>query len=77
MWKIGLDMKDSCDIVVVEKMVIEVMELRMDEFLKEAEEVVESARAAVSPKGSSYADMDRFIEEIKMVKIGTSSIKYR
>ncbi|KAG6395345.1 hypothetical protein SASPL_145988 [Salvia splendens] len=68
-WKVGLDMKDSCDKVVVEKMVREVMESRKDEFLKGAEEVAESARAAVSPGGSSFVDMDRLIEEIKTMKI--------
>ncbi|KAG6393505.1 hypothetical protein SASPL_147748 [Salvia splendens] len=68
-WKVGLDMKDSCDRAVVEKMVIEVMESRKDEFLKGAEEVAESAKAAVSPDGSSFVDMDRLIEEIKTKKI--------
>ncbi|XP_047977935.1 7-deoxyloganetic acid glucosyltransferase-like [Salvia hispanica] len=68
-WKVGLDMKDSCDRAVVEKMVREVMESRKDEFLEVAEEVAESARAAVSPGGSSFADMDLLIEEIKTMKI--------
>ncbi|KAL1535561.1 7-deoxyloganetic acid glucosyltransferase [Salvia divinorum] len=70
-WKVGLDMKDSCDRIVVEKMVREVMESRKDEFLKGAEVVAESARAAVNPGGSSFEDMDRLIEEIKTMKIAT------
>nr|GEZ18829.1 7-deoxyloganetic acid glucosyltransferase-like [Tanacetum cinerariifolium] len=31
-WKLGLDMKDTCDRVIVEKTVRELMEDRKDEF---------------------------------------------
>lgn len=72
-WKLGLDMKDSCDRVIVEKMVKEVMELRKDEFLQRAEEMAELAKKAVGPGGSSFADVDRLIQDIKMMKITTKS----
>lgn len=72
-WKLGLDMKDSCDRVIVEKMVKEVMELRKDEFLQRAEEMAKLANKAVSPGGSSFADVDRLIQEIKMMKITSKS----
>ncbi|KAL6576635.1 hypothetical protein OROMI_010911 [Orobanche minor] len=68
-WKLGLDMKDTCDRVIVEKMVKELMELRKDEFLQRAEEMAKLAKSAVSSGGSSSADMDRLIEDIKMMKI--------
>ncbi|KAL1544729.1 7-deoxyloganetic acid glucosyltransferase [Salvia divinorum] len=64
-WKVGLDMKDSCDRVVVEKMVREVMELRKDEFLKRARKLSEAARGSVGEGGSSAKDLDRFIDDIK------------
>ncbi|KAL6498994.1 hypothetical protein OROHE_026295 [Orobanche hederae] len=68
-WKLGLDMKDTCDRVIVEKMVKELMELRKDEFLQRAEEMAKLAKSAVSSGGSSSADMGRLIEGIKMMKI--------
>ncbi|KAH6802328.1 hypothetical protein C2S51_033774 [Perilla frutescens var. frutescens] len=70
-WKLGLDMKDTCDRVIVEKMVREIMELRKDEFLQRAEEMAKLANSAVSRGGSSFADVDRLIEDIKMMKITT------
>lgn len=68
-WELGVDMKDSCDRVVVERMVREVMEVRKDEFLKRGAEMAELAESSVSRGGSSYVDMDRLIEDIKMVKM--------
>ncbi|KAL6500078.1 hypothetical protein OROGR_027988 [Orobanche gracilis] len=68
-WKLGLDMKDTCDRVIVEKMVKEIMELRKDEFLQRAEEMAKLAKSVVSSGGSSSAGMDRLIEDIKMMKI--------
>ncbi|KAG6436564.1 hypothetical protein SASPL_101465 [Salvia splendens] len=70
-WKVGLDMKDSCDRVVVEKMVREVMEVRKDEFLERAKEMSEAAEASVGEGGSSAADLDRLIDDIKNMKLST------
>ncbi|KAK4431734.1 7-deoxyloganetic acid glucosyltransferase [Sesamum alatum] len=71
-WKLGLDMKDTCDRVVVEKMIREVMELRKNEFLQRADEMAKLAKASVSEGGSSYADLDRLILDIKFMKIPTT-----
>ncbi|KAL0401271.1 UNVERIFIED_CONTAM: 7-deoxyloganetic acid glucosyltransferase [Sesamum latifolium] len=71
-WKLGLDMKDTCDRVVVEKMIRELMELRKHEFLQRANEMAKLAKASVSEGGSSYADLDRLIEDIKFMKIPTT-----
>ncbi|KAH6762730.1 hypothetical protein C2S52_020163 [Perilla frutescens var. hirtella] len=68
-WKMGLDMKDSCDRVVVEKMVRELMELRKDEFLQRAEEMSKIAKSSVSKGGTSSADLDRLIHDIKMLTL--------
>lgn len=70
-WKLGLDMKDSCDRVVVEKMVREVMELRKDEFLNRAQEMSKLADSSVGQGGSSSADLDRLIQDIKIMKLPT------
>ncbi|KAL8539135.1 hypothetical protein ACS0TY_000938 [Phlomoides rotata] len=68
-WKLGLDMKDTCDRVIVEKMIREVMESRKDEFLNRAEEMAKLAKWSVCEGGSSFTDLDRLIEDIKMMKI--------
>ncbi|XP_057804597.1 7-deoxyloganetic acid glucosyltransferase-like [Salvia miltiorrhiza] len=64
-WKIGRDMKDCCDRVTVEKMVRDVMEERSHEFLQRARDVAKSARQSVEEGGTSYADFDRLIEDIR------------
>lgn len=61
-WKIGLDMKDTCDRVIIEKMVRELMDVRKDEFLKNAEHMANLARKAVSEGGSSYESLDALVE---------------
>lgn len=64
-WKIGLDMKDvSCDRVVVEKMVRELMAVRKDEFLKRADEMAKLARACLDEGGSSYSNLQRLVRDI-------------
>lgn len=64
-WKVGLDMKDSCDRVIVEKMVKEIMVERRDEFLERAEKMGELAKKAISEGGTSYTNLNRLIKFIK------------
>lgn len=66
-WKLGRDMKDSCDRVTIEKMVRELMEERRDEFMTAAETMAASARKCVSEGGSSFCNMMNLIEEIRLV----------
>lgn len=68
-WKIGLDIKDSCDRLIVEKAVREVMEERKDEFLERANQVSKLVKKAVSEGGSSYSSMDALIHYIKSLVI--------
>lgn len=68
-WKIGLDIKDICDRVVVEKMVRVLMDVRRDEFLQRAKEMAALARKSVSKGGSSYRNLDCMIEYIKSLVI--------
>ncbi|KAH6777618.1 hypothetical protein C2S51_008930 [Perilla frutescens var. frutescens] len=63
-WKNGLDIKDSCDRLIVEEAVREVMEVRKEEFLKRADEMAKLAKKAVSKGGSSYANLDGLIHYI-------------
>ncbi|KAI3470815.1 hypothetical protein Pfo_027478 [Paulownia fortunei] len=50
-WKIGLDMKDTCDRILIEKM--------------RAHHMAILARKAISEGGSSYLNVDRLIEFLK------------
>ncbi|KAL7107721.1 hypothetical protein ACP275_06G072600 [Erythranthe tilingii] len=68
-WKLGLDMKDTCDRVVVEKMIREVMVLKKDEFLATAAKMAELAKSSVAEGGSSFLDFDRLVEDVKTMKI--------
>lgn len=64
-WKIGLDMKDTCDRGIVEKMVREIMELKKDEFLKRAENLAWWAKTSVKEGGSSFEALDHLVKDIK------------
>ncbi|KAL1542120.1 7-deoxyloganetic acid glucosyl transferase [Salvia divinorum] len=68
-WKIGLDIKDSCDRLIIEKAVREVMEVRKDEFLERADGMAKMAKKAVERGGSSYTNLDALIEYIKSLII--------
>ncbi|EYU19963.1 hypothetical protein ABFS82_06G071500 [Erythranthe guttata] len=68
-WKLGLDMKDTCDRAVVEKMIREVMVLKKDEFLETAAKMAELAKSSVAEGGSSFLDFDRLVEDVKTMKI--------
>lgn len=64
-WKVGLDMKDSCDRAIVEKAVRDVMGAGRDEFLERASRLAELAKKAISEGGTSYNNLNRLIEFIK------------
>ncbi|KAF3653773.1 7-deoxyloganetic acid glucosyltransferase [Capsicum annuum] len=68
-WKLGLDMKDICDRATVERMVRQVMEVNKIDFLERAKERSHLAIASVAENGSSYQDLDRLIEDIKLMRI--------
>ncbi|XP_065871984.1 7-deoxyloganetic acid glucosyltransferase-like [Euphorbia lathyris] len=68
-WKLGLDMKDTCDRKIVEKMVNDLMVDRKEEFVKSAAEMAELARNSVQEGGSSSCDLDSLIEGIKRMSM--------
>ncbi|KAL3523918.1 hypothetical protein ACH5RR_016752 [Cinchona calisaya] len=71
-WKFGLDMKDTCDREIVEKMVRDVMEERKNEFLQNVDCMAKLAKASVSEGGSSYNALNRLIDDIKLMSMETS-----
>ncbi|EOY17943.1 hypothetical protein SCA6_000226 [Theobroma cacao] len=68
-WKLGLDMKDVCDRKVVEKMVNDLMMDRREEFVKSAAEMAKLAKESVNVGGSSYCNLDRLIEDIRLMSL--------
>lgn len=61
-WKIGLDMKDTCDRNTIEKMVKELMEVRRDEFVERINRMAGLARNAVTEGGPSCSNLDGMVE---------------
>ena len=68
-WKLGIDMKDVCDRVIVEKMVNDVMVERREVFMKSTAEMARLARESVSEGGSSYCNLNRLIEDIRLMSV--------
>ncbi|KAF3947250.1 hypothetical protein CMV_026589 [Castanea mollissima] len=66
-WKLGMDMKDMCDRVIIEKMVNDLMGERREELMKSTIEMARLARESVSEGGSSYCNLDRLIEDIRLM----------
>lgn len=64
-WGIGLDMKDTCDREIVEKMVKDLMVLRKEEFLERANHMSKLAKNCLMEGGSSYSNFDRLVKDIK------------
>ncbi|XP_057981754.1 7-deoxyloganetic acid glucosyl transferase-like [Malania oleifera] len=72
-WKLGLDMKDTCDRVIVDKLVRDLMEVRRDEFVRSADEMARLARSCLAEGGSSYCNLNRLIEDLRLTATGSSS----
>ncbi|KAM4093878.1 hypothetical protein ACB094_06G152500 [Castanea mollissima] len=66
-WKLGMDMKDTCDRVIIEKMVNDLMGERREVLMKSTIEMARLARESVSEGGSSYCNLDRLIEDIRLM----------
>ncbi|XP_031095277.1 7-deoxyloganetic acid glucosyl transferase-like [Ipomoea triloba] len=63
-WKLGLNIKSSCDRVDIEKKVRDLMEVRRDEFIERAEKMAKLAKQSVGKGGSSWCYLDRLIKDI-------------
>ncbi|XVE76470.1 hypothetical protein DITRI_Ditri12bG0175800 [Diplodiscus trichospermus] len=63
-WRIGFDMKDSCERSVVEKMVRDLMEGKREEIMKSIDEIAKQAQESVEEGGSSHRNLETLIEDI-------------
>ncbi|KAM0062274.1 putative 7-deoxyloganetic acid glucosyltransferase [Helianthus debilis subsp. tardiflorus] len=68
-WKLGIDMKDTCDRTTIERIVNEVMEVRKDEFTESAKRMAKLAMESVTEGGTSYSNLDRLIQDIKTMGV--------
>lgn len=66
-WKLGLDMKDTCDRHVIEKMVRKLMDEMREEFKQSTDQMAKLAKNAVCEGGSSYCSLDSLIEDIRLM----------
>ncbi|XVE76472.1 hypothetical protein DITRI_Ditri12bG0176000 [Diplodiscus trichospermus] len=64
-WKIGLDMKDTCDRSKIEKMVRDLMDDKREERMKSMDEITRNVRDDVKEGGSSYCNLEKLIEDIR------------
>ncbi|KAL8144237.1 hypothetical protein V2J09_017269 [Rumex salicifolius] len=64
-WKIGLDMKDTCHREIVERKVNQLMEGNKAELERSMAEVSRSAKYSVARGGTSYSNLDRLIDDIR------------
>lgn len=64
-WKLGVDMKDTCDRIEIEKKVRNLMEVKKEEFVRSSKHMADLAKQSISPGGSSNRELDHLIEDIK------------
>ncbi|KAI3776067.1 hypothetical protein L1987_45828 [Smallanthus sonchifolius] len=63
-WKIGIDIKDTCDRFIIEKAVKEVIDVRRSEFIESLRILAELGDQSVAEDGSSVVDLNRLIKSI-------------
>ncbi|KAF9598110.1 hypothetical protein IFM89_025302 [Coptis chinensis] len=68
-WNVGLDMKDTCERSMIEKLVIDLMDRKKDELSKSMDKISQLARKSISEGGSSYRNLDALIEVIKSMSL--------
>ncbi|KAJ8557632.1 hypothetical protein K7X08_003257 [Anisodus acutangulus] len=65
LWKIGLDMKDTCDRSIIERMIKDLMGTKRDEFKKSTDNLSKLAKLSIGEGGSSTYDLESLIKDIK------------
>ncbi|KAI3816029.1 hypothetical protein L1987_15714 [Smallanthus sonchifolius] len=63
-WKVGVDMKDTCDRLIVEKAVRDVMDTKDNTFTQYTNTWANLAKESITETGSSSASLGRLIDDI-------------
>ncbi|XP_059462891.1 7-deoxyloganetic acid glucosyltransferase-like isoform X2 [Corylus avellana] len=66
-WRIGLDMKDTCDRSTVETMIKTLMNDGREEIMISMDRIAKLAHDCVSQGGSSYHNLDMLVEDIRKI----------
>lgn len=66
-WKIGIDMKDTCDRASIEKAVRDFMGSKREEFCRSSDRMSEMAKRSVSEGGSSYNCLNSLLQDIRLM----------
>lgn len=68
-WKVGVDMKDTCDRLIVEKAVRDVMDTKPNVFAQSANTWSNSAKESITETGSSSINLGRLIDDIRKMSL--------
>ncbi|XP_059667889.1 7-deoxyloganetic acid glucosyltransferase-like [Cornus florida] len=65
LWKLGIDIKDTCDRSTVEKVVRDLIEGKREEIMKSSDDIARMARDSVREGGSSYCNLEKLVDDIR------------
>nr|XP_043617384.1 7-deoxyloganetic acid glucosyltransferase-like [Erigeron canadensis] len=71
-WKAGIDVKDTCDRLIIEKAVRDIMDVKRDVFTQTTNTWANLAKESISETGSSSISLSRLIDDIRVM---TSTMK--
>lgn len=66
-------MKDTCDRTTVEKMVRDLMDAKREELERPMAKMSNLAKKSITESGSSYCNLDRLVEDIKLMSTKKAS----
>uniref|UniRef100_A0A7N2M4X0 Uncharacterized protein n=1 Tax=Quercus lobata TaxID=97700 RepID=A0A7N2M4X0_QUELO len=66
-WRIGLEMKDTCDRSTIEMMIKTLRKHRREEIIYSMDQFSKLAHDSVSPSGSSYKNLEKLIEDLRRI----------
>ncbi|KAK7390447.1 hypothetical protein VNO78_25752 [Psophocarpus tetragonolobus] len=68
-WGIGVDINGTCDRLIIESMVKNVMEDQIEGLRSSVDNIAQKACDSIKETGSSYHNMDNMIKDIRLMKI--------
>lgn len=74
-WRVGLDMKDTCDRITVERMIKELMDGSKDKLRRSMDKISHQAKVSISEGGSSHTNLNNLIDDIKALSEKAKKMK--
>lgn len=69
LWRVGFDMKDTCDRYIIEKMVRDLLEDKREEIMRSTNEIARMARGSVKENGPSHCNLESLIEDLRLMSL--------